>query len=399
MSTSITTVKQLSDNIVAQLEATLNQTIPLLPKSFLRVLSRAMAATYILLYKYIGFGVRQGFVRTASAKETNVNGMLITPLYEWGELIGVGLPAPATSAELTIRVGVESLVGSLPAGTQLLYPATGVTYITLTAVALDAPTKEVDVQAVAAQDGGDGSGVIGNVGAGQFLSFANPQPNVLRNAEVLTQVVTGADGEAVEVYRQRVIDRFRARPQGGALTDYRVWGEEPAGILRVYPYRDAGCPGQVLLYVEATPESSGSPDGIPTPAQLQEVLDAVELDENGLASRRPVGALANAVSISRTVFDVEVQGLTAEDTITVQGQVTQAVTEYLAEREPFIIGLDFSPRLDRVTASAIGGIVDDIVSAAGGVFDSVVLRESAISIQTYTLGAGEKAKAGAITFT
>jgi len=55
MSLVTPTTKELSDNIIAQLEATLNQTIPLLPRAFNRVLAKALAAVFILLYKYGGF--------------------------------------------------------------------------------------------------------------------------------------------------------------------------------------------------------------------------------------------------------------------------------------------------------------------------------------------------------
>lgn len=399
MSVQNVTTKELSDNIIAQLETTLNQTIPLLPKSFLRVLARAIAAVYINLYKYVGFGIQQYFVKTASAAPTTVNSLVLVPLYEWGELIGVGLPAPATRAELTIEVVVENFVGALPSGSQLIYPPTGITYITLNAVNLDAATKSVNVRAVAGQDGGNGAGAIGNVQVGQFLQFANPLSNVARSAEVTAQVVAGADAEDTDVYRQRVLNTFRARPQGGALADYRLWGEEPAGIINVYPYRDDACPGQVVVYVEATEASSGSPDGIPTNAQLQTVLDSISLDDAGLATRRPVNDLVNALAITRTAFDVEVNGLEVGDSATVEANITEAIGDYFAEREPFIEGLDFSPRFDRITASAIGGVVDDIVSAAGGKFDSVSLLLSTIPIEFYDVGKGEKAKADSVTFT
>lgn len=394
--TTITTTKELSDNIIAQMESTLNQTIPLLPKSFIRVMSKAVAAVYILLYKYIGFGILQGFVATASNKPTTVNGLIITPLQLWGNLIGVQQES-ATRAELLIDIDVEIQIGSLPAGSPLIFAATGVTYITLTAIFLDAPVKQVSIRAVANQSGGNGAGAIGNLEPGAIVSFVNPLPNVARDTTVVTQTVTGADGETTEAYRQRIIDRFRAPPQGGALTDYRIWGVEPAGIVNVYPYR-SDCPGQVDVYVEATPESSGDPDGFPTGAQLQEVLDSINFIDSGLASRRPVNDLANTFSISRTVFDVDVIGLNVDDPVTVQAQITTAIEEYMAEREPFIVGLDFSPRLDKVTQTAIGGIVDDIVSAAGGFFTSVAVEQSTLPVLTYSLGIGEKAKTGTITF-
>ena len=98
MSLSTPTTKEISDNIIAQLEASLNQAIPLLPKSFLRVLSKVLAGVFILLYKYVGFMFLQIFVDAASASATEVNGKTVVPLTAWGRLIGVGDPVSATSA-------------------------------------------------------------------------------------------------------------------------------------------------------------------------------------------------------------------------------------------------------------------------------------------------------------
>lgn len=397
MSLTTPTTKDISDNIIAQLEASLNQTIPLLPKSFLRVLAKALAGVFVLLYKYGGFMFLQVFVRTASANETTVNGQVVTPLIEWGRLIGVGDPVPATNAELLIDVVVENQTGTLASGTQLVNTDNGVTYITIGAVALTAPTVQATIRAVSDQAGGGGAGAIGNLDPGSVVSFANPLANVNRNATVNTQVVTGANAEATEVYRQRVIDRFQKRPQGGAYADYELWGEEVAGILNVYPYT-SDCPGQVDVYVEATPESSGDPDGIPTNAQLQAVLDSIEMGENGRATRRPANALANSFPITRTGFEVRVTGLLVDDLAEVQASITQAVEEYFIDREPFIDGLSVLPRRDRITRSGIGGVVDDIVSASGGIFSSVILSQSSVNMEVYSLGIGEKSKAATVAF-
>ena len=397
MSLQTPTTKEISDNIIAQLEASLNQTIPLLPKSFLRVLAKALAGVFVLLYKYGGFMFLQIFVRTASANETTINGTVLTPLTEWGRLIGVGDPVPATNAELLIDITVETQTGVLPSGTQLVSTDNGVTYITIGVVALNAAVVQATVRAVSDQAGGGGSGAIGNLDPGAIISFANPLANVSRNTPVDSQTVTGANAESTEAYRQRVIDRFQKRPQGGAYADYEIWGEEVAGIINVYPYT-SDCPGQVDVYAEATVESSGDPDGIPTPAQLQVVLDSIELDQNGLASRRPANALANAFPITRTGFDVRVTGLIVDNLAQVQATITTAIEEYFLDREPFIEGLSILPRRDRITRSAVGGVVDDIVSAAGGIFSSVIVTQNAVNIELYGLGIGEKSKSATVTF-
>lgn len=397
MSLQTPTTKQISDNIIAQLEASLNQTIPLLPKSFLRVLAKALAGVFVLLYKYGGFMFLQIFVRTASASDTTVNGQVVNPLTEWGRLIGVGDPAAATNAELLIDITVENQTGILPSNTQLVNTSNGVTYITIGAVPLDASIVQATVRASSDQAGGGGAGAIGNLDPGAIVSFANPLANVARNAVVVTQTVTGADGESIDAYRERIIDRFQKRPQGGAYADYEQWGEEPAGILNVYPYT-SDCPGQVDVYVEATPESSGNPDGIPTAAQLQEVLDSIELDQDGRATRRPANALANTFPITRTGFDIRVTGLIVDNLASTQASITQAVEEYFLDREPFIEGLSVLPRRDRITRSAVGGVVDDIVSANGGIFSSVIVSQNSVNVELYGLGIGEKAKAATVTF-
>ena len=66
--------------------------------------------------------------------------------------------------------------------------------------------------------------------------------------------------------------------------------------------------------------------------------------------------------------------------------------------EPFIEGLSILPRRDRITRSAVGGVVDDIVSANGGIFSGVTVSQNGITTDIYGLGIGEKAKAGTVTF-
>ena len=397
MSLSTPTTKEISDNIIAQLEASLGQSIPILPKSFLRVLANALAAVFILLYKYAGFMFLQMFVQSASDKETEVNGVTLVPLVQWGRLIGVGDPVKATRAELLIDITVENQVGTLPAGSQLVNSGNGVTYLTIAAVNLDAAVVQTTIRASSDQQGGRGAGAIGNLDPGAVVSFANPLANVNRNAVVDSQTLTGADAESTEAYRQRIIDKFQKRPQGGAYADYEQWGEEVAGILNVYPY--TGDPGEVDVYSEATVASSGSPDGIPTPAQLIAVYDSINLDQDGLATRRPANAFVNSFAITRTPFDVVVDGIVTSDLAGVQASITTAVTEYFLDREPFIEGLSIPPRRDRITQGSVIGIVDDIVSADGGTFNTATITESAVPVTTRELGTGEKAKAATIGFT
>lgn len=395
MSLSIQTTQEVSDDVVAQLELKLSQTIPLLPKTFTRVLAKVLAGIYVLLFKYCGFIFLQMFVQHATNEETTINGVKDRPLTLWGKLFGVGEPLAATRAELVIEVTVTNQTGNLAAGAQVVRSETGVIYLTTTTVALDDATIQVTMRASSDQDGGDGSGDIGNLEAGDIVSFANTPPNVATNASVVSTAVTGADAEEIEAYRARIQNRARAKPQGGAYADYRIWAEGVAGIVHAYPY--AGDPGEIDVYIEATVESSGSDDGIPTGAQITAVAAAIELEESGLATRRPVNAAVNVLAITRTAFTVTVTGL-ADTADGAEEAIQEGADEYFLSREPFIVGLSVLPRDDRVTLAGVSGIIDGIANAYGGTVASVTLKRGVDLITSHTLGNGEKAKAEPVVY-
>ena len=378
--------------IIEQLELSLGQSIPFLPKAFNRVLASAIAGVFIQLYKYGGFIFLQIFVSKATIEETSINGVLVSPLIEWGILIGIGEPVKATNAELEIDITVENQVGSLEAGTQLTSNKNGVVYITKDAVSLSASTVQAEIVAVNDPSGEGGAGTIGNLDAGEIVSFVNPIGDVFRDAVVNSTTVSGADGESEEAYRQRVVDRFQKRPQGGASADYEQWGEEVEGIINVYPY--TGIPGEVDVYSEATPESSGDPDGIPTQAQLDAVKASIEKDEAGLATRRPITAFVNSLAIRRTGFEVKVFDLNVQDQATVEAEIENSLTEYFLDRAPFVDGLTVPPRADKISINTIIGIIDDSVNSRNGTFTNATFNVFGFitDLDLYILAEGEKSK-------
>lgn len=395
MSLVTPTTQEITDNIVAQLEASISQTIPLLPKSFTRVLAKALGGVLVLIYRYAGFSLLQQFVTSATIEETIVNGTALSPLIEWGRIFGVGDPLDGSRAELLVDVTVINQVGSLPGNSQLLRADTGVIYLTVAPVPLVSALVQVTVRASSQQGGGDAVGNIGNLEDGDIISFANPLPNVATDAVVDSTVTEGADAETEEAYRARILDRTQARPQGGAYADYRVWGGEVDGVENIYPYT-SDTPGEVDVFVEAT--TAIDPDGIPTPALLDDVFDAIELDDNGLATRRPANAAVNTLAITRTAYNVDIAGFDAEDPATVQADISQALDEYFRGREPFIVGLSVLPRQDRITQGSVAGVVSEVASESGATVSLVTLKLGAVEIVVSALGNGEKAKLGNVTY-
>ena len=398
MALSVPSTQTVSDQIIAAIESELGKSISLLPKSFTRVLSKALAGMWTITYKYTAWTHLQKYVAYASFGETEVNGRKLTPLVEWGRLIGVGDPVAATNAQLTVSFGVLNTDSStLPAGTQLVHPSSGVIYITMADVTLDADPKTVNVLAASDTDNHGGAGVIGNrnVGAGETgdkLEWASPiaQLDSDGGAHCTVAVVTAADAETEDAYRARVVERFAGRAEGGAYSDYAIWALEVNGIINAYVYRGQRDSGAVDVYVEASVASSDE-DGIPTDAQRQAVEDSIESDSGGLATRRPVSTWVSVYKISRQAYDVTVNGLTPEDDAT-KTAIDQALDDYFRGREPFILGLSKLPRLDRVTEAAVSGVVDETAAAFGATVTSVTVALNGQTITADTLGDGQKAK-------
>ncbi len=393
MSLTTPTTQSLSDTIVAQLESAFGQSIPLLPKSVLRVMAKVFAAAVVIDYKYASFSLLQMFAQHATIRETEVNGKIIRPLVLIGELLGVGQPENATQAEHTMAVTVLSQVGDLPMGTQLVRSETQVIYVTTATVPLDAAIINVTVRASSDSDGGDGSGTIGNLEVDDELAFANTPPGVGSVATVVATTVTGADAEETEVYRARVVRRRQRPPQGGAYADYQIWAEEVEGIIAAYPYTGT-LPGEVDVYCEADEASSGSEDGVPTVAQLDDVFESIELNLDGKATRRPIGAAINTLPITRTGFDVTIIGL-LPDTPETRDAIEEGLDEYLRARKPYIVGLSVLPREDRITSGALAGIAHDIAASEGASITNLTTTPNPLS---YSLDPGELAKLGTPTW-
>jgi uncharacterized phage protein gp47/JayE len=393
------TTAQINATLISALEAQFGQTIPIFGKAFARVLCWVLSGVFALLWRYAGWIFLQLFVRYATADEVTVGTKRIRPLVEWGRWIGVGDPELAKRAELVIAVDVTTQIGTLPAGSKLLRSSTGVVYTVTYPVELDAATINATIRAVSDQEGGDGSGEIGNLEASDVVSFMQPIPNVNRDAEVVSIAKAGVDAEDIETsYRPKVLDAYQNRPQGGALVDYRTWGKTVSGIVNVYPYK-SDAPGEMDIYVETT-ATEANPDGIPSAEQLTAVEDAIIYDDDGLASRMPAGVEhLNVYAITRKGYDVDIGGLTP-DTTEARDGIEAALTEHFLTREPFILGLSRLPRVDRILKVDLGGIASTVAASHGAIFTAITLRQngSVDAIDTAALDHGEKSKLVTLTF-
>lgn len=385
--------KQISDMFIAQLEAQLNQTIPLFPRAFNRVLAKTMGLAFVILFQFAEFIALQMFIRFASDKPLTIGGVTIVPLDEWGELIGL-TRGEGQRWEGTVEVSVLTLGGSLPSGTQLTNPNSGEVYITIGDTQLDAiavyPTvRAINYLAVASLD------------VGQVISFVSAPNTIAKDVTVFTVDKVGADPETTEDWRQRQLNWWAARPQGGAYADYREWGEEVEGVANIYPFTGGTSgiptsgPGQADIYVEAD-ATLLNPDGIADAALLKAVYDNIELTAaTGLADRRNMNTWVNTASIFRITVDATVLDLVVENETEVRAVVEQALSDYLRDRENYILGLSVLPRKDVISEPEASGIVARVVAAKGGTVTGVTLS---IAGPIQSLSEGQKAKLGTVTW-
>ncbi|AAQ96553.1 hypothetical protein [Vibrio phage VP16C] len=365
------TTQSISDNIVAQISSQLGQGAPIFAKAFTRVLARALSGVVVTLYRYGGFMFLQMFIRTASNTPVTINGQTVTPLAEWGRILGAGPQRAAVQTQLDVSVAVVTQGGVLASGEQLQGP-NGIIYITTGDTLLNAATVTVRVTAAGDQQGGDGSGTIGNLADGAVLNFVQPLAALQPTATVSSTARTGIDAETTEAYRSRIDERTQRRPLGGAPVDYQLWAETSSAVLNAYPYT-GDTPGTVAVYIESSTEA----DGIPTNGQLLEARTAINQSPNGRRNRAPVGTLVNTFPITRETYNVTVSGLNVDNPADVRRDISNALAEYFLQREPFITGVTTGVRRDQITQIAVGGVVEGIVTAAGGTLTGVSVTNEA----------------------
>lgn len=391
MSLNNKTIKEIEDIIIGQLEAQFNFQIPILSKSFNRVLARVLAGVWQVNYKVAAWIFLQLFVSTASFKDFKVFGKTINPLKAWGNLIGIGDPTPSVQSRLEIEITVNSPGESLPSGTQFKSTLNNILYITDQSYVLTAGTMLIEVLATV-------GGAVGNLNTGDPIDLVNPLGIIERSAIVNSVITVGADPETEEEYRTRVTDKFKQRPQGGALVDYRIWAGFVTGVTNSFWYT-GDIPTYVIGYVLA--DKNIYPNRIPDSNLLEAVGDSVDfetIEGVKVGNRRPLGAIidplgdksySNILPVEPLPFDLDVINLQVPDLATTKTAILNAMTTYFEEKEPYIEGLSFPPIKNTIQQAAIIGIIFNVVQANGGTIQDVILRKEGVAISSYILIDGE----------
>ena len=368
------TVNEIRDILLSNIESRLGQLVPFLPKAVWRVLSNGIAGIFIILYKFGSFEFLQIFPQTAGD----------AALERWGDLVGI-IRSPAEAARIEIQcTGEDGQV--VLTSSRIVNNLTGVVYLVdadATIAAGVATTTMIATQ----------SGAIGNVADGKVLSFVTPLSGIDNKCTVTDTIDIGIDKENLDIYRGRVVDRFRKIPQGGAFADYELWAREVATIINAYPYS-----GDTEGTVEVFSESSTGIDGIPSGSELTAVFDSINLP-----NRRPVTAEVFSLPITRTPFTVNVLGLAPKtaggDLTAVKASIESLLTQLFLDFEPFVDGLSVIDK-SLISQNEIIQIVSLAIQTFSVQFDTATfeITGSGDLLTRHNLGQGEKAKLGATVY-
>lgn len=362
MPINIRTTEEIKDQIVSDIESNINQTVPLLPKAFVRVYASALAGVFTLMYKFGLWIFEQIFPQTADE-------LALTLL---GERVNVFRKGSTQAVLEATETGVNGT--SIPTGT---------TYVGSNQIVYRVQVGQTIVGGVATLSLlALTSGEIGNLAIGSTLSISQSIPNIDGIATVTAISTEGEDQESIELYRDRVMLRYQERPQGGSLIDYRTWAKEVEGITRAFAFRVS--PGFVTVYPI---EDTNPVSRIPSAAKLSEV-DTYINDP----ARRPLQATVFVTAMDEVEFNVEISNL-SPDTSTIRDAIDANTEAFLLSRQPKQFVDEQNPK--NVISETL---LISIATQSGAQSLDLVLKNGITTVSSYTLANNELAKLGTVTY-
>jgi len=363
--TTIPTITELYNDVLADLQAQYGITIPTFGKNFLRVLAMVQAGKLKLFYLAIASLQKNIFVDTAEPEA--IGGTL----ERFGRVKLNRSPFAATAGIYTVEV-TGTIGAVIPANTTFksdddsLSPAK--LFILDAEYTLTATTDTISLRALEL-------GVDSKLEVGDTLTATAPIALVNKSAEVTVEDTEPQAAETVAAYRQKAIDAYRLEPQGGSAADYRLWASDAQGVAQAYAYAKTGVANEINLYVEATIADSTDGKGTPSAGLLEDVEDVVEFDPDTTRplserGRRPLG-VHQVHFLPVTVREVAITipsftGLTAE----IEALITAALEDEIATIRPFVAACDIlSEKNDILDTNKIIGVI--LNARPGSIFGSV----------------------------
>lgn len=373
---TIPTLNALYTQILADLEAEFNITIPLFGKNFLRALAAVQAAKLKLFYLAVGNIQKNIFCDTADPEASGGT------LERFGRVKLNRNPFPAVAGQYT--VAVTGTIGAvIPAQTTFKSDDTstspGYLFILDSAYTLTATTDYITLRALTA---GEDAVLV----ATDTLTATAPIAGVNSAAAISAIVVAAEDAETIEEYRAEVLAAYRLEPQGGAATDYRLWASDAVGVRQTYPYAKTGESNVIDLYVEGN-----TANGVPSAGVLAQVEAVVELDPDtskplNERGRRPLGVLqVNYLDVVPLSVNITINDFVGTEEQ--KENIDNAIADALDAIRPFVSGADImADRNDTLSETRLAFYIQDAEPTVS--FSSVDITVNGVAQTSYQFTMG-----------
>lgn len=357
------TLNQLIERVDADIKGGLNITT-VLRRSFLGVISRAMAGLSHLLHGYLDFISLQTLPDTG--EEDTVK--------RWATMFDVARKE-ATFAEFNIDIVFTD--AATVAQNTLYQREDGTQYF------LDAEVSSPGAGTVQGKLIAQVSGENGNVQVGDTLSLISPIANVESDALATIIIIDAEDQESLEAWRARLITRLRLPPLGGSANDYVQWALEVPGVTRAWVlplYLGPGTVGVSFVEDDETPI-------IPSPAKVAEVADYIE-------ERKPVTALVTVFAPVEAPMDMTIK--IKPNTSEVQANIISEL-EDLVKRDATLAGSYKAPG-ETNDGSILLSKINQAISIAVGIEDHEIVDINTLPPANVVPSDGELITLGTITW-
>ena len=331
------TLNQLIERVDADIKGGLNITT-ILRRSFLGVISRALAGLSHLLHGYLDFISLQTLPDTG--EEDTVK--------RWATMFDVPRKE-STFSEFNIDiVFTDAAIVAQNTAYQRGWPT----------VFLDAEVSSPGAGTVQGKLVAQVSGEAGNVEIGDTLSLLSPIANVESDALATVIIIDAEDQETLEAWRARLITRLRLPPLGGSANDYVQWALEVPGVTRAWVLPLYLGPGTVgVSFVEDAENPI-----IPSPAKVAEVAAYIE-------DLKPVTALVTVFAPVEAPMDMTIK--IKPNTVDVQNTITSEL-EDLVKRDATLAGSYKAPG-ETNDGSILLSKINQAISIAVGIEDHEIV--------------------------
>jgi uncharacterized phage protein gp47/JayE len=247
-------LQTLISRTVTDINSRFDGTYNALRRKATSVFARVLAGMAHGLYGYVDWAARQILPDTQDDDQ----------LLRYGAMMGVTRKAEGKAAGNLTVTGTNDAV--IDAGT-LWQRADGVEYVATAGATIASGSATVPVQAVLAGSGG-------NADAADALALVSPIAGVNAAAVVAAGGLTGGqDAEAIDLYRQRVLERTATYYSGANAAIYIKWAKEITGVTRAWCYENTPADGSVTVLFVCDEQVGGIVPDAPKIAAVEDYLE------------------------------------------------------------------------------------------------------------------------------